>query len=185
MDLSITFLRDSDPREIRSLIFPELVRDYLSNGVQVMCEAGIASGYGISDTEFERAGAIVLDTPMTRENTSLISKYKPPTPEDVSRMPVGCSFASYLHLEDNPPLAAAFCKRRIRAFAFEFIEDPEQQFPVTRAHSEIAGKMAVLYGRIIFKHIWGEMECFFRRFLMRHRQMFSSSVMEIQVPLPL
>ncbi|MEM7208166.1 MAG: NAD(P)-dependent oxidoreductase [Pseudomonadota bacterium] len=143
---SVTFVRDSNPNEVRSLMFPELVTDYLDQGIQVFCEAGIGQGYGIHDLQFEQAGAVVLSAKDAWAKASLIAKYKPPTPDDVARMPFGCSYASYLHLEDNRALANALCDQGIRSFAFEFIEEPLGEFPVTRAHSEIAGKMAVIYG---------------------------------------
>lgn len=146
MSRSITFVRDSNPLEVRSLIFPDLVPEYVSQGIEVKCETGIGRGYGICDHEFAAAGAAILTTEDAWKEASLIAKYKPPTPEDVARMPLGCSYASYLHLEDNAALALALQKQSIRAFAFEFIEEPSGHFPVTRAHSEIAGKMAVIYG---------------------------------------
>ncbi len=146
MASTLTFVRDSNAAEIRTLIFPDQIGAFVQQGIDVVCEAGLGAGYGITDEVFACAGAQILPSGEAWTNANIIAKYKPPTPVDVARMPPGCTFASYLHLEDNPPLADALCRQRIRALAFEFIEEPKGHFPVTRGHSEIAGKMAVIYG---------------------------------------
>jgi len=146
MSQSVTFVCDSNPKEVRSLIFPDLVPDYIAQGVQVICATGIGRGYGVLDCEYEEAGATVLSTEDAWSQATLIAKYKPATPEDVAKIPIGCCYASYLHLENNPSLAKALCSRQVSSFAFEFIEEPAGHFPITRGHSEIAGKMAVIYG---------------------------------------
>ena len=71
-------------------------------GHEVLVEQGAGLGSGISDAEYQDAGAAIIDNADTVfQNAELIVKVKEPIPEEYERLKTGQSLFTYLHLAPN------------------------------------------------------------------------------------
>jgi len=139
------------PKEIKNNEYrvsatPGIVYELVRQGhkVYVQKSAGIGSGY--SDTEYEDAGATILDTLTEVYNVAeLIVKVKEPIEEEYNLIKDGHIIFAYLHLSSNNKLAEALLSSGAICIAYETIER-NSQFPLLAPMSEVAGREAIIVG---------------------------------------
>ena len=133
--------------EYRVGIVPAGVRLLRSAGHSVLIEKGAGEGAGISDWEFENAGAnLVSSAAEVYGETNLVMKVKEPLPAEYHLLRPGLMIYTYLHLAPAPELAAALLEKDIIGIAYETIQLPDGSLPLLTPMSEIAGRMAVQVG---------------------------------------
>jgi alanine dehydrogenase len=134
-------------REYRVGLVPAGVHDLVRAGHGVLVERGAGVGSGISDEEYEAAGAQVVDgADGVWSRAEMVVKVKEPVPEEYARMQEGQLLFTYLHLAAVPPLAKALVERRVAAVAYETIQLTDGSLPLLRPMSEVAGRMAIQVG---------------------------------------
>lgn len=133
--------------EYRVGLTPSCVAAYVQHGHTVMLEsqAGLATGF--SDDVYRAAGAeIVEDKARLFERADMIVKVKEPLPGEYDLFREGQLVYTYLHLAANEELTRAMMARKIRAVAYETIEDDHGGLPCLRPMSEIAGRLSIQEG---------------------------------------
>jgi alanine dehydrogenase len=133
--------------EYRVGLVPAGVRALVRVGHRVYLQTRAGEGSGISDKEFESAGAQIL--PSAAEvygRSEMIIKVKEPLPEEFSLLQEGQILFTYLHLAPAPDLTRALLERKVIGVAYETIQLADGSLPLLTPMSVVAGRMAVQVG---------------------------------------
>ena len=133
-------------QESRVAAVPAAVSDLVKHGIEVLIETGAGLGSGISDKEYEDAGAHIIDSAKeVWERADMIYKVKEPLKEEYKYLREGLILYAYLHLAGNEELVDELIKRKVTAIGFETVQKGNK-LPLLQPMSEIAGRMAVQEG---------------------------------------
>jgi alanine dehydrogenase len=133
--------------EYRVAITPSGVHELVRNGHEVCVETGAGTGSSITDDEYVRAGAKILDTAADVWATGdLILKVKEPVASEYPMMREGQTLFTYLHLAANQALTEELVKAKITGIAYETVELPDHSLPLLAPMSEVAGRLAPQVG---------------------------------------
>src|SRR5664280_2321362 len=133
--------------EYRVAITPAGVHELVRNGHEVCVETGAGIGSSITDDEYVRAGAKILDTAADVWATGeLILKVKEPIASEYPLMREGQTLFTYLHLAADRTLTEELVKAKITGIAYETVELPDHSLPLLAPMSEVAGRLAPQVG---------------------------------------
>lgn len=139
------------PKEVKNNEFrvaatPSGVHAFVSSGHTVLVETNAGLGSAISNAEYEKAGAIIIETAEeVWARADLIMKVKEPIAIEYSRMRSGQILFTYLHLAASRECTEAIIKSGITAIAYETVEI-NRQLPLLAPMSEVAGRMSIQVG---------------------------------------
>ena len=139
------------PKEIKNNEFrvsatPAGVHAYVSAGHQVMVERSAGIGSGISDYDYIKAGATIIDkADELWQKADLIQKVKEPIEAEYKRMRSGQILYTYLHLAANKACTQAIMDSGCTAIAYETVE-VDGALPLLAPMSEVAGRMSIQVG---------------------------------------
>ncbi len=135
--------------EWRVAVTPAGVRELTSAGHTVVVQKGAGDGSAMSDAEFVRTGAtIVDDVDELWAAADLVCKVKEPLPEEYHRLGLrsGQTLFTYLHLAASRACTDALLAAGNVAIAYETVRLPDNSLPLLAPMSEVAGRMAPLMG---------------------------------------
>ncbi|MDP8978359.1 MAG: alanine dehydrogenase [Actinomycetota bacterium] len=133
--------------EYRVAITPAGVRELTVAGHEVAVQAGAGTGSSLTDDDYTRAGArIVDDATRVWADAELLLKVKEPVEEEFEHLRPDLVLFTYLHLAAERPLTDALVKSGITAIAYETVEQADGALPLLAPMSEIAGRMAPQVG---------------------------------------
>ena len=139
--------REVKNHEYRVAITPAGVHEFTRSGHEVFVEAGAGLGSSITDEEFSRAGAKILDSADDVWGTAeLVLKVKEPIAEEHHRMREGQVLFTYLHLAASKECTDALIDRKVTGVAYETVELPDRSLPLLAPMSEVAGRLAPQVG---------------------------------------
>ncbi len=117
------------------------------NGHNVLVQSGAGTGVGISDEEYERSGARIVDSAKeVYDRSDMIVKVKEPLPEEYPLLREGQILYTYLHLAADERLTKALLERKIVGIAYETIQSADGSLPLLAPMSAVAGRMATQIG---------------------------------------
>ncbi|AHZ84990.1 alanine dehydrogenase [Bdellovibrio bacteriovorus] len=123
------------------------VRQYVSEGHTVIVEKDAGVGSGISNEQYEKAGAKIIDTKKeVYAKADMIQKVKEPLPDEYELMKENQILYTYLHLAAEAKLTKVLCERKVKAIAYETIQLDNGSLPLLTPMSEVAGRMATQIG---------------------------------------
>jgi len=132
--------------EYRVALLPSAAYQLIRRGHQVIVERGAGIGAGYADTDYEQAGAQLLDDhKAVFERGDLIVKVKEPLLSEYPLLRSGQVLFTYLHLAASRSLTEALLKSGVTALAYETLE-VNRHLPLLEPMSEIAGRMSILVG---------------------------------------
>jgi alanine dehydrogenase len=115
-------------------------------GHTVFVEKSAGIGSAITDAEYEKAGATILDTAdEVWAKSEMIIKVKEPIAQEYPRMRRGQILFTYLHLAASRECTDAIIKSGITAIAYETVE-VNRTLPLLAPMSEVAGRMSIQVG---------------------------------------
>ncbi len=139
--------REIKDKEFRVGIVPEGVRKLCKSNNIVLIESGSGLGSGISDRDFEAAGAkLVNDAATVYRESNLILKVKEPLEQEYSYMRQGLILFTYLHLAPLPDLTRVLLDSKVTAIAYETVSRDKKFLPLLAPMSEVAGRMSIQVG---------------------------------------
>ncbi len=142
--------------EYRVGLTPDNVVSYFTKGHEVYVEKGAGLGAGFTDEEYQKAGAIILDTAKEVFDTcDMIVKVKEPEECEYDYLRENQILYTYLHLAANKALAEELLKRKVKAVAFETITDESGNLPCLRPMSQIAGRLSIQEGAKYIESSYG------------------------------
>src|ERR1700758_4817401 len=148
--------REIKEQEHRVAVLPSVVYQLTKLGHQLYVERNAGAGAGYPDTEYARAGAIMLDrhADIFHEG-DLVVKVKEPLPQEYPLLRKGQILFTYLHLAASRSLTEALIKTGVTAIAYETVEI-NRRLPLLEPMSEIAGRMSIIVGGyFLAKHSGG------------------------------
>lgn len=133
--------------EYRVGLIPGSVEAYRKAGHEVLVETGAGLGSAISDSDYEKRGAVVVDSAQrVWAESDMIVKVKEPVESEFGLIETGQIIYTFFHLAAEPELAEVLVDRRACAVAYETIQGDDGRLPLLEPMSEVAGKMAVQVG---------------------------------------
>jgi alanine dehydrogenase len=145
-------MRVGMPREIKNSEYrvgmtPALVRELCGQGHEVRVETGAGTGTGFADSDYQNAGAVVLET--AREvygESGLIVKVKEPQAEERSWLTEDHTLFTFLHLAPDLDQTRDLVDSGATCIAYETVTDNQGRLPLLTPMSEVAGRMSVQAG---------------------------------------
>ena len=145
-------MRIGVPREIKESEFrvgltPSSLVELVANGHEVIVEAGAGLGSGLSDSEYEAAGArLVASAREVFDAAEMIVKVKEPQPVERAMLRRGQVLFTYLHLAPDPEQARDLMASGATCIAYETVTSPAGGLPLLTPMSEVAGRLAAQIG---------------------------------------
>jgi alanine dehydrogenase len=132
------------------------VRALTTAGHKVLVQKSAGIGAGISDEDYRKAGASVIESAKEiYEKSEMIVKVKEPLPEEYPLLREGQILYTYLHLAADERLTKALLERKIIGIAYETIEAADGTLPLLAPMSAVAGRMATQIGASYLQHDHG------------------------------
>ncbi|STX28247.1 alanine dehydrogenase [Legionella beliardensis] len=139
--------KEIKPQENRVGLVPASVREIVRAGCSVFVEKGAGLGIGISDADYQAAGAEILDTAdEVFAKAELIVKVKEPQPIECKRLREGQTLFTYLHLAPDPQQARLLKESGVTAIAYETVTQDDGGLPLLTPMSQVAGRMSIQAG---------------------------------------
>ena len=133
--------------EYRVGLTPDSVKKLIEKNNEVFIEANAGAGIGFSDTDYQSAGAIVLDSASkVYSESELIVKVKEPMPEEFQYLSNQHTLFTYFHLAGNKEQAKELVKTGITAIAYETVTADDGSLPLLAPMSAIAGQIGFVVG---------------------------------------
>ena len=125
------------------------VHQLVENGHHVLVESGAGKGSLISDKDYESAGAeLVSKKEQIYAESEMIVKVKEPLPEEYTLLQEDQILYTFLHLAPEPELTQALIRQKVKAVAYETIQEEDGSLPLLKPMSEVAGRLASQIGAI-------------------------------------
>lgn len=123
------------------------VRQLKLEGHTLLVEKDAGLGSFITNEEYEKAGAEIVDTKAeVYKRSQMIVKVKEPLPDEYELMQQDQIIYTYLHLAAEPQLTKVLVQKKVKAIAYETIEAPDGSLPLLVPMSAVAGRMATQVG---------------------------------------
>lgn len=133
--------------EYRVGMVPGSVKELIHHGHQVMIETNAGIGIGISDADYQAAGAkIVNSAEEIFAQAEMIVKVKEPQPKECMQLRKDQTLFTYLHLAPDPEQAELLLQSGCTAIAYETVTDNLGGLPLLSPMSEVAGRMSIQAG---------------------------------------
>jgi alanine dehydrogenase len=129
--------------EYRVGLVPSTVRELIAAGHQVVIESGAGLGAGLSDADYEAAGAeIVANADAVFSRAEMIVKVKEPLSSERKKFRREQILFTYLHLAPDRVQTEDLIASGVTAIAYETVTSPQGTLPLLTPMSEVAGRMA-------------------------------------------
>jgi alanine dehydrogenase len=123
------------------------VKQLVKEGHTVLVEKDAGVGSLISNDQYVKAGAKIIDTKKeVYAKADMIMKVKEPLPDEYEMMRENQILYTYLHLAAEPKLTKVLAERKVKAIAYETIQLADNSLPLLTPMSEVAGRMATQIG---------------------------------------
>lgn len=123
------------------------VKQLTREGHTLYVEQDAGVGSGITNEQFEKAGAKILPTKKdVYAKADMIIKVKEPLPDEYDLLRENQILYTYLHLAAEAKLTRVLCDRKVKAVAYETIQPANGTLPLLTPMSEVAGRMATQIG---------------------------------------
>jgi alanine dehydrogenase len=133
--------------EYRVAMLPVGVEELTQVGQTVLIETGAGLGSGLTDAQYEAAGAsLVSGAAEIWARSDLIVKVKEPQPSEWQELRSGQVVFTYFHFAADKALTHALIARGITAIAYETLRDSRGGLPLLTPMSEVAGRMSIQEG---------------------------------------
>jgi len=133
--------------EYRVGLLPIGVEELSRQGHRVFVQRGAGLGSGISDSEYERYGAVLTDDPCELYAAAdLIVKVKEPQSKEISLLRSGQLVFGYFHFAASETMTRGVLESGATAVAYETLQDRAGLLPLLTPMSEVAGRMSIQEG---------------------------------------
>jgi alanine dehydrogenase len=148
--------REIKDRENRVSTTPAGVAEYVARGHSVLVECDAGTGSGFANTEFEKAGAKLVNShEAVFAESDMIVKVKEPIPSEYDLLKPNQLLFTYLHLAAEEKLTRALLEHKVQAVAYETVQLANGSLPLLTPMSEIAGRMSIQVGAHYLERTYG------------------------------
>ena len=139
--------KEIKPQEFRVGMTPNAAAEAVLRGHSVVIEKGAGLGAGFADSDYETAGATMLDTAAEIFATAdMIVKVKEPQAAERKMLREGQLLFTYLHLAPDPEQTKDLLASGATCIAYETVTDDRGGLPLLAPMSEVAGRLAPQVG---------------------------------------
>ncbi len=133
--------------ERRVGLTPTSAREVTHRGHDVLIEKGAGLGSGFTDTEYENAGAKIVETAEdVFTGAEMIIKVKEPQAIERARLTPDHTLFTYLHLAPDQAQTDDLVASGCTAVAYETVTDQKGRLPLLAPMSQVAGRMSIQAG---------------------------------------
>lgn len=134
--------------ERRVALVPDSVARLVKAGHQVRVQRGAGAGAFHPDEAYSSAGATLVDGSAIFDDTDLLTKVRPPSDDEASKLKAGTAIVALLQPAANAELFAKLTASKVTAFAMELVPriTRAQSMDALSSQATIAGYKAVLLG---------------------------------------
>ncbi len=156
--MKIGCVKEIKNNEYRVGLTPDNVKAYVAAGHHVYMEKGAGVGSGFTDNEYVDAGASLLDEAAdVWKMCDMMVKVKEPLPEEYPLFHDGMILYTYLHLAADREQTDALLQGKVKAVAYETIQEKDRSLPCLAPMSQIAGRLSIQEGaKYLEKRFGGE-----------------------------
>lgn len=156
--MKIGSVKEIKNNEFRVGLTPDNVRAYVSAGHEVLIEKGAGIGSGFTDGEYIEAGACMYDKAAdVWKDCEMMVKVKEPLEEEYELFHDGLILYTYLHLAADKPQTDALLAGKVKAVAYETMQEKDGSLPCLAPMSQIAGRLSIQEGaKYLEKRFGGE-----------------------------
>ena len=156
--MKIGSVKEIKNNEFRVGLTPDNVKAYVSAGHQVYIEKGAGLGSGYADEEYAEAGAAMVDSAAdVWHEVDMMVKVKEPLPSEYELFHEGQIIYTYLHLAADKEQMDALLAGKVKAVAYETMQEPDRSLPCLAPMSQIAGRLSIQEGaKYLEKRYGGE-----------------------------
>jgi len=156
MPTTVGIPRELKEDEDRVAIAPSGVHVLRQRGHRVLIEKSAGAGSGITDAEYEAAGAtLAADPDEIYGESEVVVKVKEPLPEEYDRIRQEQILFTFFHFAASRELTKSMMESGASCVAYETLRDEHGKLPLLTPMSEVAGRMAVLEGAKILERPCG------------------------------
>lgn len=136
------------PKEIKNNenrvgITPAGVSVLVAHGHEVFIETTAGLGSGITDEDFEKAGATIVESAKDAWAQRMVIKVKEPLPSEYDFFRKDLIIFTYLHLAAEEELTRRLVESECKAIAYETVQ-VGRSLPLLRPMSEVAGRRGTI-----------------------------------------
>ncbi|QTA79998.1 Alanine dehydrogenase [Desulfonema limicola] len=143
----IGILKEIKIEENRVSMTPSGVEVMKQNNHKVLVEKHAGIGSGFEDSDYEKAGAEIIDGPKEIfKRADMVMHVKEPQPLEYDLIRKDQIVFTYLHLAAEEKLTHALIKSNSVSIAYETIQKADKSLPLLTPMSEVAGRMAIQQG---------------------------------------
>ncbi|MGK7958685.1 MAG: Re/Si-specific NAD(P)(+) transhydrogenase subunit alpha [Crocosphaera sp.] len=149
--LKIAVPKESDLGELRVALVPDIVARFIKLGFEVLVQSGAGLGAHFADSEYEAAGATIINSAKELwEAADILLKVAPPGEQageqEMNWLKPGATLISFLNPLANPEQIQALAQRKINAFSMEMIPRTSraQSMDALSSQANIAGYKSAL-----------------------------------------
>ena len=156
--MKIGCVKEIKNNEYRVGLTPDNVKAYVAAGHDVYMEKGAGVGSGFADNEYVEAGASLIEKAEDVWNmVDMMVKVKEPLPEEYPLFHEGLIIYTYLHLAADKAQTDALLAGKVKAVAYETIQEADHSLPCLAPMSQIAGRLSIQEGaKYLEKRFGGE-----------------------------
>lgn len=141
--------------ENRVAITPAGVVHLVRFGHEVFIQKGAGNGSGFTDEEYQKAGAVIVETADEAWSMDMVMKVKEPIPSEYKFFRDGLILFTYLHLAPEPELTRALIDHKVIGIAYETVQLENGSLPLLTPMSEVAGRMSAQIGAQFLEKLQG------------------------------
>jgi len=147
--------REVKDREFRVAITPGGVMQLTTESHTVLVEASAGEGSGFSDSDYLKAGAVIVPNAADCWAAEMVVKIKEPQVSEFGYLRRDLILFTFLHLAAERTLTLEMMKSGVTGIAYETVELPGGELPLLKPMSEVAGRLAVQIGAYYLEKING------------------------------
>ena len=133
--------------EYRVGLTPASVGELVAHGHDVIIENGAGAGIGMSDSDYESAGAKIVATAAdVFAQADMVVKVKEPQAGERAMLRPGQLLFTYLHLAPDPEQTDDLIKSGATCIAYETVTSNSGSLPLLAPMSEVAGRLSIQAG---------------------------------------
>jgi NAD(P) transhydrogenase subunit alpha len=145
--MRIAVLKETKFKENRVAITPDVAKDLVAKGFQVMVEAGAGLTSFFSNEAYNAVGASVIgDVDSLYNDADIVLRVNAPSQEEIAKMKKGAVLISFMFASTNPDMVEACCKAQISAFSMDAVPriSRAQKMDALSSQANLAGYKSVI-----------------------------------------
>ncbi len=156
--MKIGCVKEIKNNEFRVGLTPDNVASYVAAGHEVYIEKSAGVGSGFADDEYVSAGATMIDNAAdVWSSVDMMVKVKEPLEEEYGFFREGLILYTYLHLAADEKQMDALLDGKVKAVAYETLQETDNSLPLLAPMSQIAGRLSIQEGaKYLEKRFGGE-----------------------------